>query len=127
MNRPQPQAPFVIGPGQWAGLAKLIEECGELIQVAGKLIAYPDGDHPDGEPLLQERLMDEIADVQAAADFVTHNNPLDLDRIDERVHAKFVQFTVWHQQAMASESEPRPSAGTTVLGLDDGLPLGRGV
>lgn len=32
----------------WKGIGKLIEECGEVLQVAGKAIAFPRGPHPDG-------------------------------------------------------------------------------
>lgn len=45
------------------GLAKLIEECGELIQVAGKKLAFYTTDvHPDGgpSPSLKRRMEDEI-------------------------------------------------------------------
>lgn len=53
------------------GLVKLLEECGELSQVAAKKIAYPDTDeHPDGSSL-SLRLEQEIADVLAAIDYVT--------------------------------------------------------
>jgi NTP pyrophosphatase (non-canonical NTP hydrolase) len=58
------------------GLAKLIEELGELGQVIGKKLAAGErDDHPDGKGSLKIRLQDEIADVTAACEFVirTHN------------------------------------------------------
>lgn len=67
------------------GLAKLIEECGELMQVAGKRLAYYTIDkHPDGGPPLTTRLEDEIADVIAACQFVAEQHGLDMDRIHAR-------------------------------------------
>ena len=42
-------------PMEHKGLVKLSEECGELTTVACKLIAYPDGKHPDGKGDLKER------------------------------------------------------------------------
>ncbi len=81
------------------GLAKLIEECGELLQVAGKKLAYYHTNiHPDGEGALDVRLADEIADVLAACDFVrAHMLDIDLNRrIDGRRKEKFIRFQTWH-------------------------------
>ncbi len=79
------------------GLAKLVEECGELIQVAGKRLAYFHTDqHPDGGPPLSERLENEIADVIAACLFVIDVQELDLDRITKRQCAKMALFHEWH-------------------------------
>lgn len=79
------------------GLAKLIEECGELLQVAGKRLAYyTTNEHPDGGLPLNERLEDEIADVMASCDFVTATHGLDVHRIMERRYAKRALFAAWH-------------------------------
>lgn len=81
------------------GLAKLIEECGELLQVAGKKLAYYHTNvHPDGEGPLDVRLADEIADVMAACAFVrAHMLDIDLNRrIDRRRSDKFMLFQTWH-------------------------------
>ena len=43
--------PFSIGSDTWPGLAKIAEEAGEVLQVIGKLLAYPDGQFPDGTDL----------------------------------------------------------------------------
>lgn len=79
------------------GLAKLIEECGELIQVAGKRLAYYRTDeHPDGGLPLTVRLEDEIADVMAACQLVIDAHVLDRPRIENRVRAKRNLFAQWH-------------------------------
>lgn len=79
------------------GLAKLIEECGELIQVAGKRLAYyTTEEHPDGGAPLSERLEDEIADVIAACNFVVNVQHLDAERIGHRVLGKVQRFRGWH-------------------------------
>jgi NTP pyrophosphatase (non-canonical NTP hydrolase) len=79
------------------GLAKLIEECGELTQVAGKKIAYYNTDiHPDGAGSLAQRLQDEIADVLAAAQFVAQNFQLDMSAIEVRRLRKLALFASWH-------------------------------
>ena len=80
------------------GLAKLNEECGELIQVIGKRLAYyHTEEHPDGGPPLTERLADEIADVMAACEFVVSLNQLDRDRIVNRCADKLRLFRQWHK------------------------------
>lgn len=81
------------------GLAKLTEELGELGQVVGKLIAYPDGDHPDGGKYLNARLEDEIADVIAACMFVVEAHKLNGSFVTERVEKKLERFIQWHTQA----------------------------
>lgn len=81
------------------GLVKLTEECGELTQVAAKLIAYPDGPHPDGKGDLKARLEDEIADVLAATAFVQWFYSLDMKRIEARSRVKFEKFTAWSRES----------------------------
>lgn len=82
------------------GLAKLLEECGELSQVAAKKLAYFHTDeHPDDAGSLQMRLENEIADVQAACLFVAHMFDLDLCAIREREKRKLQLFHKWHDEA----------------------------
>jgi len=64
------------------GLAKLTEEIGELIQVAGKKMAYADGNHPDGKGDLNSRMQEEMGDVVAAIAFVSKKLSLDAIAID---------------------------------------------
>jgi NTP pyrophosphatase (non-canonical NTP hydrolase) len=78
------------------GLTKLIEECGELTQIAAKKIAYPDTDaHPDGEGSMKERLEDEVADVMAAIAFVAEKFKLDEGRMFARGDAKRKLYQQW--------------------------------
>lgn len=78
------------------GLAKLIEECGEVIQIAGKLLAYPKGVHPDGKGHLHTRLENELADLSAAMTFVAETHNLDELGIHNRKTQKLHQFRAWH-------------------------------
>ncbi len=81
------------------GLTKLVEECGELIQVAAKLIAYPDGDHPDRAGGLFMRLEEELGDVLAACRFVsTKLWEVNFQSIDERAKSKFLQYQKWDKE-----------------------------
>lgn len=79
------------------GLAKLIEECGELTQVAGKKLAYFHTDeHPDGGPPLLNRMADEMADVIAAIHFVAANFGIDPGKVQDRAIHKLKLFGSWH-------------------------------
>lgn len=85
---------------QHGGLAKLVEESGEVIQIAGKMIQYPNTDeHPDGGGSMKVRLEDELADLTAAATFVAAKLNLDTTRIETRLKQKLELFTLWDQQA----------------------------
>lgn len=89
---------FYIGAKEWSGLSKLIEECGEVMQVAGKLIGTNGRrGHWDGSDL-RERLEEEIADLLAAAHFVIGKNGLDWLRIGERREMKLKMFNEWHER-----------------------------
>lgn len=79
------------------GNAKLVEETGELLQVVGKLLAFPYQDeHPDGKGSLKTRLEDEVADVLASLRLTAHLKNLDMERIDARVQEKLELFLRWH-------------------------------
>ena len=81
------------------GLAKLIEECGELVQVAGKKLAYYTTDtHPDGGPPRNRRLEDEIADVIASCSIVVANLKLNENYIKKRIDCKHTIFKEWHDR-----------------------------
>lgn len=89
---------FSIGSGTWPGVSKLVEECGELGQVLGKLIATSgDPAHWDGTDLMA-RLHDELADVQAAIWFLEEANGLDGGAIEGRAHLKVTAFREWHAE-----------------------------
>jgi len=86
------------------GLAKLTEECGELQQIIGKLLNYPDQEfHPDSasyaEPkTMQRRLEEEIADVMAACTFVKDKHHLSNQFIIERMQRKLDLYYVWAKE-----------------------------
>lgn len=81
------------------GLAKLLEECGELSQVAAKKLAYFHTDeHPDGAGSLKTRLQDEMGDVIAACRFVADCFGLDEDAIEARYDKKLALFQKWHAE-----------------------------
>jgi NTP pyrophosphatase (non-canonical NTP hydrolase) len=78
------------------GLVKLMEECGELIQVAAKKITRMDSDdHWDGAGSLACRLQTEMGDVLAAITVVKENFGLDDELIMLRAESKVALFRTW--------------------------------
>lgn len=88
-----------------AGVAKLIEETGELQtelgklqQTLGKRLAMWDQDeHWDGSNL-KVRMEDEFADVSASMYFVSLQLGMDSERMNRRQIAKIELFGTWHEQ-----------------------------
>jgi len=84
-----------IGSDVWPGLGKASEECGELLQLLGRLIAYPEDEHPSGRDPA-EGLVDEIGDLQAALEYLVAVNPIDALAVRERKGRKLALFMRWH-------------------------------
>jgi len=79
------------------GLAKLLEELGELSQVAAKKLAYFHTDeHPDGAGSLKARMEAEMGDVAAACAFVQQQFGLNGRAIENRACIKLALFQQWH-------------------------------
>ncbi|MGZ8364784.1 MAG: hypothetical protein ACXWWG_00565 [Nitrospira sp.] len=72
----------------WQGLPKLVEEMGELQQVLGKLIPFPEGEHPDGAKHLKLRLEEELGHVLAAIEYLIIFNALDRGAIQAHGNLK---------------------------------------
>lgn len=81
------------------GLSKLIEECGEVLQVAGKLLQYPEGEHPDGKGDLLMRLQHEMGDTVAAMSYVCLRLDISQDAVEDHAAAKFALFRQWASEA----------------------------
>lgn len=82
------------------GLTKLLEELGELSQIAAKKIAYMETDeHPDGLGSMKARMEDEVADVVAAIMFVADKFDLDYEKMEDRVVLKYERFQKWDEQS----------------------------
>lgn len=90
--------PFQIGGELWPGLAKLVEECGELLQMVGKIMAYPEqDDHPDGTTSMRQRLVQELGDVRACMIFLAEENGINKADIHTRADYKLERFRHWHE------------------------------
>lgn len=90
---------------QWRGAFKVVEECGELLQVLGKLGPFPSGKHPDGGLSLRLRLHDEIADLEAALAYFKSENDFDEAYVAKRRSAKLVKFCKWRLTGFAETEE----------------------
>ena len=100
-----PPGDYSIGSPVLPGLSKLIEECGEVIQVAGKFIGSGgEENHWDGTNL-RYRLEIELADLRAAIDFVIDHNGLDRSGVIDPVYEnKRSQFERWHDQGQGHKA-----------------------
>lgn len=91
---------YAIGSDSLPGLAKLVEEMGELQQAVAILMAFPDRIRPDGtQPW--DRVSAEIADVLAAVDYLMWANTelaVRSQSILFRREAKFNRFLEWHNK-----------------------------
>lgn len=94
---------YSIGSIVWPGLSKVAEECGEIIQVIGKLMGTGGTvEHWDGTNLA-DRMSEEAADLLAALEFfIAHNGErLDREAIEARAAKKLALFEQWHADADA--------------------------
>lgn len=90
---------FAIGDQQWPGVSKLVEECGEILQVVGKLMAtHGEALHWDGSNLRQ-RFLEELADLGGAYEFVvgflSHDERA---AVRQRAREKYALFQRWHRE-----------------------------
>ena len=81
---------------KWRGIHKLIEECGEVLQLCGKVGAFPDEAHPSGENI-RAKMVEELGDLRAAIDYFMVENFTQTERghICDRRHRKFHKFADW--------------------------------
>jgi hypothetical protein len=104
-----PNKMFSFGAERWPGLAKLNEECGEVIQIIGKLM-MTDGHVAHWSGDLGIALIDEMADVEAAIRFLRKRlGGAARSYMTERADAKLAKFEHWH--AHPEEDVPPPLGG----------------
>lgn len=97
-SEPKAAGAFSFGSKTWPGLAKLVEESGEVLQISGKLMMTGgDPNHWSGD--LSLKMESELADTMAAIFFFIDNNPqLNGDRIADMLNTKMATFTKWHEE-----------------------------
>jgi NTP pyrophosphatase (non-canonical NTP hydrolase) len=97
MPLPEAKYHYSFGNPLLPGLAKLMEECGELVQILAKKMAYPLEPHPDGQDT-DARIVEEMGDVLAG---ITFYGSLNLtkeqqDAVEARRDKKVELFRSWH-------------------------------
>lgn len=98
---------FQFASEVWPGLAKLLEECGEIVQVAGKIIGTAGTMRfQDGQTVDRLRFVEELADLEAILTFVVWHDLTDAEIIALTVRSddKRRLFERWR------ESETRANA-----------------
>ena len=98
--------PYSIGSDHWPGLSKLVEECGEVIQVAGKLLGSGGKTKHWNSDDLSEDLWEEMADVVAAVRFVVRHNLTEAQcgAFTDRAQHKLRLFEQWHRDTVGTTS-----------------------
>jgi len=103
MRRPS-AVPFQFASPCWPGLAKLTEECGEVVQVCAKVIGTGGAMVlRDGQMIERSRVIDELADLMAALHFVVNLNlsPGEFCYYEDRMYAKVRLFETWRHDDAA--------------------------
>jgi NTP pyrophosphatase (non-canonical NTP hydrolase) len=92
---------YGIGSNHWPGLAKLVEEMGELQAELMKLVAMG-GDaftpHWDGKGQLYDRIIEESGDVRAALIFFCEMNAIPKTLVHARADKKLERFRHWQAE-----------------------------
>lgn len=90
-------APYMLSCKEFPGLAKVVEESGELGQVFGKIMSCGGlRFNPWGGADLGAKLDEEAADLLAALTYMIVNCPhIDEDIVFNRAHRKIALFEEW--------------------------------
>ncbi|RZK43636.1 MAG: hypothetical protein EOO61_04860 [Hymenobacter sp.] len=81
----------------WPGMAKLIEEAGEVTQVCGKIISVRGSPFYYDGTQLRFPLQEELGDLLAAITYVIDENNLDKSVIRSRVTEKLKKYYNWKE------------------------------
>ncbi len=93
----EPAPMFMIGADRWPGLSKLVEECGEVQQVIGKLMGTGGSTKHWNVLDLRTKLIEEIGDVVAACLFVAKANGFE-EEVIAQMEYKYDRFMKWHAE-----------------------------
>lgn len=87
--------PYAMGSEQFPGMAKVVEEMGELQQVVGQILMTGSLDHWHGDRT--ESLIEEIGDVIASLSYFVEKNMADgaKARLNDRIALKLATYNVW--------------------------------
>jgi len=95
MASANPDAGYTMQNTNWPGLAKVIEESGEVLQICGKIMSIRGASiYYKGEDLRSE-LEDEVGDLLASLTYLIQENKLDRAKINRRVQYKLARYAIW--------------------------------
>lgn len=99
--------PYGIGSDIWPGLAKLMEEMGELQQVLGKIMACEGKDaiYWDGSSLVPQ-LIEEMGDVRASLIFFCEANGISKQDVHDRADEKLGKYRYWDAKTRHDAAHP---------------------
>lgn len=98
---------YFIGAGRLAGVSKIIEEAGELLEIIGK-VQGSKGMFTHWTGHLERKLYEEVADVYAALDFfMSHDGLKWVQAVNERRAKKLAMFKDWHHNTQFDEKRER--------------------
>lgn len=81
----------------------IASNCAELTVVLGKLLAYPDGSHPDGRGPLLGRIEKCAGELLGSVEWLgEHESAFDWSRITERRDRKIERFSSWKLSGIVS-------------------------
>ena len=89
---------FLIQSDKWAGISKLMEECGEVVQVCAKLMqSRGERQHWSGDLVVM--LQEELGDLLASIVFTGQHNPvIDQEAVAARAAMKLNRFEQWRAE-----------------------------
>lgn len=105
--------------GDWPGLAKLVEEMGELNTLLGKLVSNGGKTDYWGDVDLRKEMHDEISDVMAALAFFADINDFDRAIIHNRLIMKLQRYAKWrikNRIVTGTENDSNETQGRNPVG-----------
>lgn len=75
------------------------------VRWAGKLCAFPDGNHPDEQyaGVLLDRVHEELGDVLGALSYFAEHASIDLQHVEQRARIKYALFSEWGMSGILVE------------------------
>jgi NTP pyrophosphatase (non-canonical NTP hydrolase) len=89
---------YCFSTENWPGLSKLIEECGEVTQVAAKIIGRGGKTDYWGGRDLTADLQAELGDLLAIIEYTIQRNQLDRFSINRRIEKKLSWYEDWEKE-----------------------------
>lgn len=98
---------FAVGSSVRPGLAKLVEETGELGEMAGKVMAFPHEPHPSGRDVIAE-FVTEAGDVLGTLRYIASANAdISVGDIERAAERRLQTLLEWHIKERSAHGRDR--------------------